>query len=115
MQLTDLLDRTWVLPRRIPGLRILPELLDPVFSRAGRRPARVVEVSTPHTALPLLAAGLGVTVTTPGLAQQLPTVTEVEVEGGLPALPLALLRRADGPLTPVAQRFVDAVLEDHPG
>ena len=40
--LGPLLDLTWVLPRRIPGLRILPESLDTVFARAGRRPARAV-------------------------------------------------------------------------
>lgn len=107
--LDTLLDRTWILPRRIPGLRILPEALDEVFARAGRRPRQVVDVSTPHTALPLVAAGLGVTVATLGVAQHLPAVATLEVHGGLPALRLMLLWRRQGLLSPVARRFVDAV------
>lgn len=105
-----LVDRTWILPRRIPGLRILPEALDEVFARAGRRPARVLDVSTPHTALPLVASGLGVTVATLGVAQHLPALLTVEVQGGLPTLQLMLLWRREGFLTPVARRFVDDVL-----
>lgn len=108
--LRDLVDRTWVLPRRIPGLRILPEALDEVFAAAGRRPRRVINVSTPHTALPLVTAGLGITVATLGVAQHLPSVATVEVEGGLPALQLMLLWRGEGQISPVAQRFVDSVL-----
>lgn len=115
VRLETLVEHTWVLPRRIPGLRVLPEALDEVFARAGRRPQRVLDVSTPHTALPLVAAGLGVTVATLGVGQHLPTMTTVEVAGGLPALPLVLLWRPDGLLTPVAQRFVDSVLAGRAG
>lgn len=108
--LSSLLERTWILPRRIPGLRILPEALDDVFAGAGRRPRRVLEVSTPHTALPLVAAGLGVTVATLGVAQHLPTLTTVEVQGGLPSLQLMLVWPEEGVPNPVARRFVDSVL-----
>lgn len=103
-------DRTWILPRRIPGLRILPEALDEAFADAGRRPARVLDVSTPHTALPLVAAGLGVTVATLGVAQHLPALATMEVREGLPSLQLMLLWRAEGFLSPVADRFVRCVL-----
>ena len=110
VDLAALVSRTWILPRRIPGLRILPEALDDVFAASGRRPGRVIDVSTPHTALPLVAAGLGVTVATLGVAQHLPTVATVEVRGGLPSLQLMLLWRREGLLSPVAARFVEAVL-----
>lgn len=83
-----------------------------MFGRAGRRPQQVVDVSTPHTALPLVAAGLGVTVATMGVAQHLPAVATLEVRGGLPALQLMLLWRKEGLLSPVAQRFVNAVLPE---
>lgn len=105
-----LLDRTWVLPMRIPGLRILPEAMDQVFARAGRRPARLVEVSTPHTGLPLVTGGLGLSVVTAGVAGQLPSLRTVEVDGGLPSLALVVIWRRDVPLTPVGKRFLSTLL-----
>lgn len=108
--LSSLLDHTWVLPMRIPGLRILPEALDEVFAQAGRRPARVIEASTPHTGLSLVTGGLAVSVLGAGVAQQLPALATFEVEGGLPSLFLVVLWRRDAPLSPVANRFLSSVL-----
>lgn len=107
----SLLDRTWVLPMRIAGQRILPEALDGVFAAAGRRPARVIEVSTPHTGLPLVTGGLAVSVVAAGVAEQLPALTAVAVEGGLPSLWLMVLWRRGVPLSPVADRFRTSLLE----
>lgn len=108
--LSSLLDHPWVLPMRIPGLRILPEALDEVFARAGRRPARVIEASTPHTGLSLVTGGLAVSVLGAGVAEQLSALATVEVEGGLPSLFLVVLWRRDAPLSPVARRFLSSVL-----
>ncbi|USQ81251.1 LysR family transcriptional regulator [Ornithinimicrobium faecis] len=108
--LSSLLDHPWVLPMRIPGLRILPEALDEVFARAGRRPARVIEASTPHTGLSLVTGGLAVSVLGAGVAEQLTALATVEVEGGLPSLFLVVLWRRDAPLSPVARRFLSSIL-----
>lgn len=110
VRLGSLLDRTWVLPMRIPGQRILPEALDEVFAAAGRRPTRVIEVSTPHTGLPLVTRGLAVSVVGAHVAAELPALRTVEVEGGLPSLWLVVLWRRGAPLSPVADRFLDSLV-----
>lgn len=102
----DLLDRTWILPRRIPGIPLIPEAMDSVFDEVGARPARTVEVSTPSTALPVVAMGLGVGVVAPGVLEHLNTIVELPVLGALPHLELAALWPADGIAQAATERFL---------
>lgn len=110
--LRDLVGETWIMPRAIPRLPIIPEAMDAAFlAAAGSLPARVRRVSTPNTALPLVAAGLGLGVVTPGIADHLSTVVALEVEEGLPWLHLVAVWPRAGIAAPVRQRFVEVLLE----
>lgn len=115
VHLEELLDRPWILPSRIPGLRILPEAVDEVFTRAGRRPGRIIEVSTPHTGLPLVAAGLGLSVVTEGVAEHLPGMRSLELEGGFPGLALMTLWRRGVSPTPPMENFLAMLAEGTTG
>ena len=87
------------------------QLGDQVFARAGRRPHRVIEVSTPHTGLPFVASGVGLSVVTAGVAEHLPGMTSLELEGGFPDLTLmAVWRRGITP-TPPVEHFLGMLVD----
>lgn len=109
VRLSDLRRERWVLPSRLPGARSLSRLLDDRFAAAGGSPASVVSVPTVETAASLVTAGVGVSVLSRELAEQHPGVAQVPVEGGWPDLPLGVVRRRDGVITPVAERFFDVL------
>lgn len=118
LALASLKDRTWILPGRVPGTRSLSRLIDDRFTAAGGSPTTVIPVPTMQTAGTLVAAGLGVSVMSDEMAATHPGVDRIPVEGGWPELPLGLVRRQGGIVTPVAARFaalfgVD-VVDDQP-
>ncbi|MDT2006420.1 LysR family transcriptional regulator [Rhodococcus opacus] len=109
VHLSDLRHERWVLPSRLPGARSLSRLLDDRFATAGGSPASVISVPTVETAASLVTAGVGVSVLSRELAEQHPGVAKVTVEEGWPDLPLGVVSRRDGVITPVAERFVDII------
>lgn len=108
-----LLDQAWIVPRAVSRMKGLYELVDEVFARAGRRPERVIEVSTPQTALPLVAAGAGVSVISRGVAEHIPAIHTLEVPRLDPLYATAVWPQMDGSMTPVARVFLDALLAGH--
>ncbi|MFI6435391.1 LysR family transcriptional regulator [Streptomyces sp. NPDC050759] len=105
LSLVGLRDQTWILPRRLPGARSLSRLIDDRFTSVGGSPTKIIPVPTVQTAVTLVAAGLGVSVMSDEMAAHHPGVDRVPVAGGWPDLPLGLVRRQDGIVTPVAGRF----------
>lgn len=111
VDVADLLDAPWILPARVPRFAGLPEVVDAVFARAGRRPARILEVPTPQTSLPLIAAGVGLAVITERAADHLPAIRTHAVDGGWPPLFVTIVwPRDDAAMTPVARVFLDELL-----
>lgn len=107
VDVAELLNQTWILPSRVPRFAGLPEVVDAVFARVGRRPERIIEVPTPQTALPLIAAGVGVSVITERAADHVPAIRTHQVHGGWPPLQVTLVwpRHEDG-MTPAARLFL---------
>lgn len=60
VDLADLADETWILPAKISGFPGLLELAERLWRSAGTRPASIRNVSTLQTAVPLIAAGMGI-------------------------------------------------------
>jgi DNA-binding transcriptional LysR family regulator len=105
VELSELRDETWILPARLPGARSLSRLFDDRFAAAGGSPAKVIPVPTVQTAASLVAAGVGVSVISSEMVEHHPGVSSIPVRGGWPELPLGVIRRRDGIVTPIAERF----------
>lgn len=105
--LRALRERTWILPARMPGARSLSRLLDDRLVSAGGSPARTIPVPTVQTAASLVAAGLGMSVTSREMVAHHPAVRAVIVAEHWPNLPLGLVRRRDAVDTPIAERFAE--------
>lgn len=107
--LEELRGERWILPSRVPGARSLSRLIDDRFAAVGGSPESVVSVPTVETAAGLVAAGVGISVISTVLAEHHPGVVAVEVQGGWPDLPLGVVTRRGGVITPVAAQFVDVL------
>ncbi|MGY1812248.1 LysR family transcriptional regulator [Blastococcus sp. SYSU D00820] len=107
VELGDLRDETWVLPARMPGARSLSRLVDDRFASTGLGPSRVISVPTVQTAASLVAAGVGISLVSSEMVEHDPGLSCVPVVGGWPELPLGLVRREDGIVTPIAKRFAN--------
>jgi DNA-binding transcriptional LysR family regulator len=107
VSLADLRHERWILPSRVPGARSLSRLIDDRFAAVGGSPSSIVSVPTVETAAGLVAAGVGVSVVSAELAQHHPGMVTLEVEGGWPDLPLGVVTRRGGVVTPVAARFIE--------
>ena len=94
----------WILPLRIVGVPAVPEAVDPLL---GPEVRDVIKVSTPQTALNLVATGMGVTLTTRGMAEHHPKVATGITEMELPSLHATFVWRKQSGLTPVTRRFLD--------
>ena len=110
VSLEELLDKAWIVPRAVPRMTGLYELVHGVFARATRRPERLIEVSTPQTALPLVAAGVGVSVISHGVGDHIPAIHTLELPGLDPLYATAVWPRLDGSMTPVARLFLSTLL-----
>lgn len=60
MSLAELHSQPWIIPRRSLRIRGLPELFDSLWDHLNLTPPIIRRVSTLQTAIPLVAAGLGV-------------------------------------------------------
>jgi DNA-binding transcriptional LysR family regulator len=100
----------WIIPEAVPGFPGLAELAEELWRREGFRPARVQYVSTLQTALPLVAAGLGVGLMPTDLVRLFSSgVRAIEVAGGIAPLRPALIRSAQMRPSPALERFLAVV------
>lgn len=113
VSLAELAGETWVLPRRRPEYVGMPELLDTVWAEhPAVRPARVQEIATMQTALPLVGGGVGVTL----IAENASTFANHRIHyrravEDLPPIHAVLIHRRDRELSPAAERLRDLILE----
>ena len=106
LDVATLADATWILPARIPGVRILWRIWSDKFASTGANPTGVIPVPTVMTAAQLVGAGVGVSLSSLEMARLHPDVAQIPVTGGWPNVPIAIVRRREGVVTPVAERFV---------
>ena len=112
LDVATLADATWILPARIPGVRILWRIWSDKFSPTGANPTGVIPVPTVMTAAQLVGAGVGVSLSSLEMARLHPDVAQIPVIGGWPNVPIAIVRRREGVVTPVAERFVALFFDD---
>ncbi|MGO4587643.1 LysR family transcriptional regulator [Paenarthrobacter sp. 2TAF44] len=105
VDVATLTDATWILPARIPGVRILWRIWADKFSSSGANPTEVIQVPTVMTAAQLVGAGVGVSLSSLEMARLHPDVAQIPVVGGWPNVPIAIVTRREGVVTPVAERF----------
>ena len=60
VSLDELMGQTWIVPGPVPGFPGLIEIAEGLWRHPGHSPASIQHVSTLQTALPLVAAGLGI-------------------------------------------------------
>ncbi|MFC0582907.1 LysR family transcriptional regulator [Micrococcoides hystricis] len=96
----------WILPYPIPAFRGMPEAVesnlkdDPTF--------RSIYVSTPQTAIPLVAAGIGVAPVTERMARGIPDVAVIDPPEWLEPMRCSVLWRKGAELTPLMNRWLEA-------
>jgi DNA-binding transcriptional LysR family regulator len=94
----------WILPLRLAAFRGMPDTVDqylrddPTFE--------VLEVSTPQTSLPFVAAGLGVAPITERIGEQYDGVTLLPAPAWLPPMQATLLWRRGSEVTPLMRRWM---------
>lgn len=109
VDLLDLRDQQWIVPMREPRFPGLPELLEQVWhSLQGIAPS-VREVSTLQTALPLVAAGLGVGLV-PRSVRHVghPELVIREIVQDIPPMEAAVLWR-QAHQSPTMERFLEVL------
>lgn len=95
----------WILPLPIPAFRGMPDVAwdrlqdDPTFE--------VLEVSTPQTALPFVAAGLGVAPTTQRIAEKHDGVALLPAPYWLAPMCATLLWQRGAEITPLMRRWME--------
>ncbi|MET4538498.1 DNA-binding transcriptional LysR family regulator [Arthrobacter bambusae] len=107
LDVASLTDSTWILPARIPGVRILWRIWADKFAPSGAAPSEIIQVPTVMTAAQLVGAGVGVSLSSLEMARLHPDVARIPVVGGWPNVPIAIVRRKEGIVTPIAERFVE--------
>jgi DNA-binding transcriptional LysR family regulator len=95
----------WIVPNRLPGL---PGMFDAVDAElAGDPRFDLILVSNPQTAIPLVAAGLGVAPSTTRVWSQHPGVTVLEAPPWLKPMQVTLVLRKGAEVTPLMARWID--------
>ncbi|MFW0794813.1 LysR family transcriptional regulator [Gordonia sp. CPCC 205515] len=95
----------WILPYRIPAFPGMPEVVEAAL--ADDHTFEVLEVSTPQTALPFVAAGLGVAPTTERVAEHFRGIQLIDAPRWLGPMEATLIWRRGAELTPVMQRWIE--------
>ncbi|YCK79873.1 LysR family transcriptional regulator (plasmid) [Arthrobacter sp. D3-18] len=112
LDVASLTDSTWILPARIPGVRILWRIWADKFAPSGAAPSEIIQVPTVMTAAQLVGAGVGVSLSSLEMARLHPDVARIPVVGGWPNVPIAIVRRKEGIVTPIAERFAELFQAD---
>lgn len=107
LDVASLKDSTWILPARIPGVRILWRIWADKFATSGTAPTEVIQVPTVMTAAQLVGAGVGLSLSSLEMSRLHPDVARIPVVGGWPNVPIAIVRRREGIVTPIAERFAE--------
>ena len=108
VSLADLQDQTWFIPRRSLRVRGLPELFDSVWEQAGLTPPLISRITTLQTALPLVRAGLGVSIMPQGVEhlKMEDIVVRRSVEP-IPPLQAVAISSKERPVTTAAKMFLE--------
>ncbi|MFC9517921.1 LysR family transcriptional regulator [Nocardiaceae bacterium NPDC056970] len=96
----------WILPRRMPAFSGMPEAVEMALSSDPS--FEILEVSTPQTALPFVAAGLGVTPATQRMAENHAAVALLSPPQWLAPMQATLLWRRGVEITPLMERWMEA-------
>ncbi|EMY33335.1 transcriptional regulator [Arthrobacter crystallopoietes BAB-32] len=116
VDLTDLADEAWILPTQISGFPGLLELAEQLWRSAGARPASIRSVSTLQTAVPLIAAGMGISLMPRSITDI--AGTRVEVRNSLqPVAPLhaVMVWSRQLPPSPVLELFLGVAQRTYTG
>lgn len=106
----DYAQDAWIIPEAVPGFPGMSELAEELWRREDFRPRRVQYVSTLQTALPLIAAGIGVGLMPTDLTRLFsPGIRIADVIGGIAPLRPALIRSREVSPSPALERFLAVV------
>ena len=113
IDMASLMGETWLLPQLYPRFPGLPELVSDAWTTLGRHPSRIRTVSTLQTAIPLVAAGMGIGVMPDSVSQitgnHLVVRRFVQPIKPLQGCLVTSLRHAR---SPAVQSFIDIALGD---
>ncbi|GAA1882994.1 LysR substrate-binding domain-containing protein [Paeniglutamicibacter psychrophenolicus] len=111
IDMSSLMGETWLLPQLYPRFPGLPELVNEAWTKLGRHPSRIRTVSTLQTAIPLIAAGMGIGVMPDSVSQMagshLVVRRFVQPITPLQGCLVSSLRHAR---SPAVQKFIDMAL-----
>lgn len=111
IDLSSLMDETWMVPQRYAGFPGLIELIEDVWAAMGKRPATVRTVATLQTAIPLVAAGMGISIMPSAVAKLAgENIVIRRISQAVHPLEGTMVWPENRTLTPAAQRFVDLVM-----
>jgi DNA-binding transcriptional LysR family regulator len=113
VQLADLHDQPWIIPRRSLRIRALPELFDSLWERLNLTPPIIRRVTTLQTAIPLVAAGLGVALV-PDSARGVADARVVlrEIADPIPPLQAAAIWSREKAPNRASEGFLDMLRQD---
>ncbi|MBD0862313.1 LysR family transcriptional regulator [Gordonia sp. zg691] len=95
----------WILPYPIPAFPGMPEVVTRAL--ADDPTLEVLSVSTPQTAIPFVAAGLGVAPSTRKIAENRQGVALVDPPSWLKSMRGTVVWRRDAEVTPIMRRWID--------
>lgn len=112
----DLQEYTWILPRRSLRIRGLPELFDELWHSLKLTPPPVQRVRTLQTSVPLVQAGIGLSLIPAAVLGTAPKglVLREPIETVAP-LEVAMFHSKQRPLSVTAERFIELATSLHSG
>ncbi|GAA3687028.1 LysR family transcriptional regulator [Arthrobacter ginkgonis] len=116
LDLSALAGQTWLLPLPAPGFPGLVEIAEAVWRETGTRPGSVRYVSTLQTAVPLIAADMGLSLMPRSVADVAgPRVQVRRPVQQVPPLHAAMVWSRHMPPSPVLERFLAVTRETYTG
>jgi DNA-binding transcriptional LysR family regulator len=111
--LTELRDARWIMPSTSTTFPGLPELLDHLWNvNPELRPRRIQRTSGIQTALPLVAANLGVTVVPDTVRRLADRSISIRTFGhSVPSLQAAVVWKRDDDKSPATRKVIDLILD----
>ncbi|MGW4340766.1 LysR family transcriptional regulator [Rhodococcus koreensis] len=103
----------WIVPHRLTMFYGFPDAAEQALAEVDETYS-TIEVSTPQTSAALVAAGLGVALMTEQMAKWHPGIALVSAPPWVPSLGATLFWRRGAEVTPLMQRWIEAVRESFP-